>query len=227
MVQPTTIPRLVRGEWVPMTYEEFLAWIPDGLQGEWVDGKGMIFVTSSERHVRFLLLFTNLLSAYIDLFQLGRVIPAPFQMRLEGRPSGREPDLMVVLTRHLDRVRRYWLDGPADFVMEFVSEHTAQNDLRDKVREYEAAGVPEYVAVETREGRDGVLFLRLDPHGHLQEVQADEQGRLHSRVLPGFWFDPAWLLEEPLPTALTLLRRISPEAWRRLVDAGEENGVGG
>jgi Uma2 family endonuclease len=222
MVQPATLPPLVRGEWVPMSYETFLEWAPEGLQGEWVDGKGMIFVTSSERHVRFLLLFTNLLSAFVDAFQLGRVIPAPFQMRLGVRPSGREPDLMVVLTKNLDRVRRYWLEGPADFVIEFVSEHTADNDLRVKVGEFEAARVPEYVAVETREGRDGVYFYRLDEGGRLRTVEPDRDGRLHSTVLPGFWFDPRWLMEDPLPTALALLRRISPEAWLRLVSEGEE-----
>jgi Uma2 family endonuclease len=223
MVQPATRPPLVRGEWVPMSYEEFLEWVPDGTLGEWVDGEAMILVTSSERHVRYLLLFTNLLSAYVDVFGLGRVFPAPFQMRLSFRPSGREPDLMVVLNRHLDRVRRLWLEGPADLVMEFVSEHTADNDLRIKLHEFETAGVPEYVTVETREGRDGVQFRRRDEHGRLALVEPDERGRYHSEVLPGFWFDPAWLTEEPLPKALTLLRRISPEAWRRLVEEGERD----
>ncbi len=221
MVQPATRPPLVRGEWFPMSYDEFLEWLPDGLLGEWVDGKGMILVTSSERHVRFLLLFANLLSAYVDLFQIGRVLQAPFQMRLEFRPSGREPDLMVVLSPHLDRIRRLWLEGPADLIMEFVSEHTADNDLRIKLREFETAGVPEYLAIETREGRHGTWFYRLDDSGKLRLVEPDDQGRLHSEVIPGFWFDPAWLTEEPLPNALTLLRRISPEAWRRLVAEGD------
>jgi hypothetical protein len=26
MAQPSTLPPLVRGEWIPMTWEEFLAW---------------------------------------------------------------------------------------------------------------------------------------------------------------------------------------------------------
>jgi Uma2 family endonuclease len=218
MVQPTTLPPLVRGEWVPMTYEEFLEWIPDGLQGEWVDGRGMIFVTSGERHVRRSRLLVNLLSAFVEIFKLGEVFPAPFQMRLDVRPSGREPDLMVVLTAQLDRVRRYWLEGPADFVVEFVSEHTAENDLRDKLGEYEAAGVPEYLAIETREGRDGVWFHRLDENGRYQVVAPDPEGRYHSVVLPGFWFDPAWFRQDPLPNPLALLRRIAPEVWRRLVE---------
>jgi Uma2 family endonuclease len=219
MAQPTTLPPLVRGEWVPMTYEEFLEWIPDGLQGEWVDGRGTIFVTTSERHVRFLVLFTRLFSTYVDLFQLGRVIPAPFQMRLDVRPSGREPDLMVVLTAHLDRVRRYWLEGPADFAVEFVSEHTAESDLRDKLREYEAAGVPEYLAIETREGRDGVWFHRLDENGRYRRVEPDNRGRYHSAVLPGFWFDPAWFRQDPLPTAEDLLLEIAPDAYEAWITA--------
>jgi hypothetical protein len=73
MVQPATLPPLIRGEWVPMSWEEFLDWAPDGAQTEWVDGRGMIRVTTSERHVGVLLLLTRLVATYFDLFGLGWV----------------------------------------------------------------------------------------------------------------------------------------------------------
>ncbi len=42
MVQSSTLPPLVRGKWYPMTYEEFLAWAPDGLRTEWTDGEELV-----------------------------------------------------------------------------------------------------------------------------------------------------------------------------------------
>jgi hypothetical protein len=43
-------------------------------------------------------------------------------------------------------------------------------------------------------------------------------------VLPGFWFDPTWFWQDPLPNPLAILRRISPEAWCRLVEEVEAEG---
>ena len=219
MTPPTTLPPLVRGQWLPMTYEEFLAWKPDGLQGEWVDGKGIIFVTTSERHVRVQRLLVNLLTTFLDVFGLGEVFSAPFQMRLRSGASGREPDVMVVRREHLDRVQRHWLQGPADLVVELMSEESAGIDRRDKYFEYERAGVPEYLLVDTRVGRRGFEFYRLDAAATYHAVEPDEQGRYHSEVLPGFWLDPTWLWQDPLPKSEELMLQIAPNAYRRYLRA--------
>src|SRR5215211_1203556 len=135
-----------------MTYEEFLQWVPDGKQAEWVDGE-VILLTVNERHDAFTLLLIGLLSTYVHVFDLGRVLHAPFQMRLRFRPSGREPDILFLRKMHLDRIDRLWIEGPADLVIEFLSEQTARTDQFVKLREYEQAGVFEYVMIETRDGR--------------------------------------------------------------------------
>jgi Uma2 family endonuclease len=134
-------------------------------------------------------------------------------MRLGGRPSGRETDLMVVLDRHLHHVRRLWLEGPADFVVEGISESCAEIDLVEKLGEYGAAGVPEYLAVETREGRDDTSLYRLDDSGVLRPVTPDERGRLSSMVMPGFWLDPAWFRQDPLSDPDDLLYAIAGRAY--------------
>lgn len=219
MAQPPTLPPLVRGQWLPMTYEEFLAWKPDGLQGEWVDGKGIIFVTTSERHVRVQRLLVNLLTTFLNVFGLGEVFAAPFQMRLQSGASGREPDVMVVRREHLDRVQRHWLDGPADLVVELMSEESASIDRRDKYFEYERAGIPEYLLVDTRVGRRGFECYRLSAGGVYDAVVPDAQGRYHSQVLPGFWLDPNWLWQDPLPRPEELLLQIAPDAYRRYLRA--------
>jgi Uma2 family endonuclease len=215
MNRPPVLPPFVRGEWIPMTSEEFDAWAPEGPIAEWVDGKGIIFVTSSARHVRIGSLLKTLLRLFVDLTGVGEVLDAPFEMRLRDGGSRRESDILVVLPEHADRVRCHWLEGPADLVFELVSEFSVQNDLVEKRREYEAASIPEYVTVDTGEGHETLTYLRLDTAGRYQEVQPDAQGRFWSAVLPGFLLQPVWLWQDPLPRPEELLLEIAPEAYRR------------
>jgi Uma2 family endonuclease len=215
MVQQTTLPRLVRGEWVPITSEEFDAWVPDGMQAEWVDGKGIIFVSTSTLHGELAVFFTELLRHYLLLFDLGRVFAAPVELRLPSSGQRREPDIFVVLTPHLYRVKRMWVDGPADFVVEFVSEWTAREDRVVKFRAYAAAGVREYLLIDTREGKTGIEFYRLGDNGQYHALEPDAQGRFHSVVLPGFWFDASWFHLDPLPRTESLLLEIAPDAYER------------
>jgi Uma2 family endonuclease len=195
-----------------MTYEEFLEWVPDGKQAEWVDGK-VIVLTVNERHDGFTLLLIALLSTYARVFDLGRVLHSPFQMRLRFRPSGREPDVMFLRKDHLDRIAWLWIEGAADFVIDFLSEQTAQTDLITKLGEYEQAGVFEYVIIETRDGRDGITMYRLGTDGRYFTVEPDAGGRLHSEMLPGFWLDPRWFQQDPLPTPEQLMFEIAPASY--------------
>ena len=70
MVQQPTLPKLVRGEWVPMTSEAFDLWVPDGMQAEWVEGEGIIFVSTSTLYGELAVFFTELLRRYLLLFAL-------------------------------------------------------------------------------------------------------------------------------------------------------------
>jgi Uma2 family endonuclease len=215
MAQTTTLPPLVRGQWIPMTSEEFDAWVPEGMQAEWVDGKGMIFVSTSTLHGRLSDYLADLLRRYVLLFDLGEVYTAPVELRLPPRGERREPDVFVVLTPDLGRVRRMWVDGPAALVVEFVSEHSVREDRVVKLQAYAAAGVREYLIVDAREERVGVDFYRLNAVGACERIEPDAEGRYHSEVLPGFWLDPAWLRQDPLPVVEDLLLEIAPEAYER------------
>jgi Uma2 family endonuclease len=223
MVQPSTLPPLVRGEWIPMTYEEFLAWAPHGPRTEWRDGEGIVYMTNSDRHQALILLVASLLETFARLFGLGRVSMAPYAMLL--RPGGphREPDVLFVRTEHLDHWTSQRLHGPADLAVEVLSEDTASEDRGRKRAEYEALGVAEYLLLDARPGRQEFAYLRLDADGRYQAVEPDGQGRYHSGMLPGFWIDPTWFWQDDLPSSLTLLRRISPEGWRRLVQEIERD----
>jgi Uma2 family endonuclease len=196
-----------------MSYEEFLAWAPVGARTEWTDGEGIVYVTAGDRHQAMILFAASLLGEFVRLFGLGRVSIAPYPMEL--RPGGphREPDVLFVATAHLDRWTPRRLKGPADLAFEFLSEDTAAEDRGRKRREFEMLGVPEYVMADSRPRRYDLEYLRLDAAGHYQDVEPDSQGRYHSAVVPGFWLDPEWFRQDPLPSVTSIMLELAPEAY--------------
>jgi len=215
MVQQTTLPRLVRGEWLPMTYEQFLAWAPDGMRTEWTDGEGIVYMTTSDRHQAIVLLMASVLDGFVRLFGLGRVSFAHYPMKFWPDGPHREPDVLFVATDHLDRWSEQRLHGPAGFAFEALSEDTAGEDRGRKRNQFEALGVPEYVMADSRPGRHTFVYLRRNAAGHYEDVEPDQDGRYHSEVIPGFWLDPRWFRQDPLPTAEQLLLQVAPDEYRR------------
>ncbi len=216
MVQSVSLPPVVRGQSFPMTWEEFLDWSPDEGQSEWVAGKGIAYVSNSERHVGILVFLSELLGRYVRVLDLGRLFVDSMLLRLPTRPSGRMPDLFVVGKGDLNRIQHQWVDGPALLAVEIVSEESAARDLVEKRAEYERAGIQEYLTIDARPGHDGVTYLRLDAAGQYQPITPDAQGRRHSAARPGFWRDPEWFGQETLPEVDDLLFEIAPatyEAW--------------
>jgi len=213
-----------------MSFEEFVRWVPDGVQAEWVDGE-VIILTVSLRHAELSILLASFLKSFVSMLGLGDAYHAPFLMRARAGGPGREPDIFVVLHEHRDRFKRIMIEGPVDVAVELLSEETARTDRVRKLREYEAAGVSEYLIVEAREGREGFWFHRLDAEGRYQPVQPDAASRYHSTLLPGLWLDPRWFAEDPLPSAERLLLEVAPEAYLERIAALrgeiEERGGGG
>jgi Uma2 family endonuclease len=174
-------------------------------------------MSNSARHERVLDFLRALISVYLMVTGRGELFSTSMLMRLPIRPSGRMPDLFVVLAEHRDRVLKQWHEGAADFGLEVLSESSTTRDLREKLHEFEMAGLPEYVVADGRERGGTFLWHRLGRNMKYGLTEPDAQGRYHSEVLPGFWLDPAWLQEEPFPNPLLLIRQIVPDAWRRLI----------
>jgi Uma2 family endonuclease len=192
-----------------VSWEEFLDWAR-GIEGraEWVDGEIIELMPESLRNFDLIDFLIDLLKLHVRQHDLGRVYFLEILMRLERRPSGRMPDILFVANEHLDRRRGTFLDGPADLVVEVVSRDSETRDRRDKLSEYEAAGIPEYWLIDPRPGQQRFLPFALSATGRYEPIAPDAQGRVHSAAIPGFWLDPAWLWQEPLPDTLSLLKLI-------------------
>ena len=204
---------VVKGQRYDMTYEEWLERVPENILSEWVDGEVIVFMPPSELHQDLAGFLFVLVSWYARTLGLGKAIIAPFEMRLSNRLS-REPDIVFVAREHIHRLDGKRLAGPADLAVEVVWPDSVTRDRREKLAEYDEAGVREYWLVDTRPGHEDTRFFQRSAAGRFEPAAADADGRYRSAVLPGFWFRPDWLWQEPLPDPVALLPIIAPEAWR-------------
>lgn len=208
MVQQAISSRPAEDVRLRMSYDEFLTLIDEDAHAEWVDGAVIVFMPPKTKHERLSRLFAALFGLYAEYFGLGEVFIAPYEMVLQPGKLSREPDLLFVAREHADRITAARLIGPADLVIEIISDSSVTRDRETKFAEYQAAGIPEYWLFDPRPGHEWLRPYALASDGAYQPIAPDSAGRYHSTVIPGFWLDPAWLWQDPLPDTLTLLKRI-------------------
>ena len=188
-----------------MTYEEFLAWADEDTLAEWVDGEVVMSSPASSRHQEIVGFLSTVIGMFVRQRELGVAMLAPFQMKLLD--SGREPDLIFVAARHVDRLRNTYLDGPADLAIEVLSPESVSRDRGEKFYEYARGGVPEYWLIDPL--RKWAEFYRLGALGLYEPIFSGREGIFHSEAVPGFWLRVEWLWQEPLPSSLRILGEIA------------------
>jgi Uma2 family endonuclease len=190
-----------------VSYSDFLIGADAGEHVEWVDGKVVEMSPVSQEHSDVGLFLLRLISAFVEAGRLGKVFYGPFQMKSGPELPGRSPDILFVARQNLVRLKRLHLEGPADLVIEIVSERCRQLDSVEKLREYEKGGVPEYWVVDP--ARSEALFYHLEFKGRYRPTAIEPDGVFRSRALPGMWIQTGWLWQKPLPAVMDVLR-----TWR-------------
>lgn len=185
-----------------MSYEEFLEWAGEDTYAEWVNGEVIIPMPPRNIHQTTLGFLHELLSLFVRLFNLGKVGIAPFEVKLPGG-SSREPDIFFVATENLNRLTEERLVGPPDLIVEIISPDSVHRDRHDKFREYRAAGVREYWIIDPRPDKHRADFFRLDEQGEYELYATEDNERVESQVLSGFWLRPAWLWQANTLNPLT------------------------
>lgn len=187
-----------------MTFEEFLAWDGEATMAEWVDGEVFVMSPAAKQHQEIIAFLIKVLGLYVEVNDLGILLPAPFVMRVPGTGRGREPDLLFVIRERADLIKRTYLDGAADLVVEVVSPESIGRDRGEKFVEYEAAGIKEYWLLDP--DREQAEFYELGADGRYRSVAPIEEV-YHSQIVTGFFLRPAWLWRNPAPT-LEALREL-------------------
>src|SRR5215207_5743909 len=203
-VQPASLPtRPWPAE--PMSYEEFLAAADEDTHAEWVSGRVLSMSPVSLEHARLSVLLLKMIGYHADLRDLGELCHDPFQMKTGPDLPGRAPDIIFVAKENLGRLKRHFLDGPADLVVEIISPDSRGRDRGEKFYEYEEGGVKEYWLID--EPRKRADFYRLGADSRFQTMEVQSNGRFESSILQGFWLNVSWLWEQPLPTLPQVLER--------------------
>lgn len=215
MQRTPTIPVRTQASAPPrMSFDAFMKTY-EGRFAEWVDGEVIEFMPASSTHQALLNFLNHLIDLYAKLFNLGTVQLAPYAMRATPGGSLRGPDLMFIATENITRRTEKYLAGPADLVVEIVSPESVHRDRDEKYHEYARGGIREYWVIDSRPNRHRADFHRLLPEGHYELFATEDDERVESAVLPGFWLNPAWLWEagerDPLLTLMEI-RGLSPAA---------------
>jgi Uma2 family endonuclease len=85
-----------------------------------------------------------------------------------------------------------------------MSETSRDIDLNEKLRDYERAGVREYVVVLVGEPRIAWFVRDGD---RLRALDADSDGVYRSKAFPGLWLDGAALLQRDVARLAQILRQ--------------------
>lgn len=190
-----------------MSYEAFLNWA-DGRHAEWVAGEVILIMSpASRRHQLLVQFLVAVLTEWGEAHDLGIVLSAPFQMKLNTVSSGSEPDVLFVAQEHLDRLTPTYLNGPADIVIEIISSESREQDEVTKLREYAQGGVREYWLLDPE--REEVTFYVQSAGGGYQAGAIDPEGIYYSPLLAGLGLRIAWLWQDPLPTLRTVRNVLS------------------
>lgn len=207
MIEKTAAPTALT-----MTYEEYLQWCDEDVHAEWVDGEVIVFMPAKDEHQTIWDFLHRLLGDYVELLGLGKVQSAPFEVKLwRGGPS-REPDIFFLKKENLHRLTSDRLSGPPDLIVEIISRDSVRRDRDTKFREYAQAGVSEYWIIDSRPGFHWAAFYRLSEDNQYELVATEDDERVESSVVSGFWLNPAWLWMVNKPNVMLTVVRTSPEA---------------
>jgi len=181
MVMPADhMPGPEQGHW---TYKDYAALPDDGHRYEIVDGVLYMAPSPNRGHQNAAFEIASYLRTHVKLTGLGQVYIAPFDVELNPGTVV-QPDVVVVLNQHLDRITESRIIGAPDLVVEVSSPGTVGYEREKKQRAYALAGVSEYWIADPWSRT--VEVLTLEENGYRSLGVFEGKSVLPSEVVPDF-----------------------------------------
>lgn len=172
------------------TAEEFLALPEDDRRLELLDGQIVVTPPPVVRHQGVATLLGVSLFPFVAPFG-GRVFSAPVGVAVD-RVNVLQPDFVLLLPEHLDRVGLKLVEGPPDLVAEISSPSTRGRDRLFKRALYERFGVAEYWIVDL--DHHLIEVYRLGESGYGEPVRFGRGDMITTPLLPEWSAEVDWLL---------------------------------
>lgn len=175
----------------PLTYKTLLDMPDDGNKYEIIGGELFVTAAPAEPHQWALSQLITELNIHVRANNLGRVYPAPVDVRLEPHEIV-QPDIIFISRERLHIYQGSVVEGPPDLVVEILSPSTRKRDETIKLAPYARTGVREYWMVDI-DARTIIMYVQSTAGG-FERVESVEGG-IRSAVLPGFELDDDALVE--------------------------------
>jgi Uma2 family endonuclease len=149
---------------------------------EFDNGTIEVLPLPTKSHQIVVLFLYELLKAFITGRSGGRVLVAPYRLRV---PTGkyREPDVMYLTPEQDARAGDMFAES-AELVMEVVSPDAEERDYVKKRRDYADLGIPEYWIVDRIEQQ--IVVLRLENGDYVEHGRFGPGRQATSYHLTGF-----------------------------------------
>lgn len=194
-------------EEMPVTFDKYYELAEESRKVHLIDGKVIRDSPAIPKHGLVLFWIARLVGDYVEHLDLGIVNGGATAVRLTNYQSP-EPDVFFISKERLAIHGENYVDGPPDLCIEVTSKSTRKLDRGRKLVLYADHGVQEYWIIDPL-GNTVEIFENMN--GEWRLIQPDEQGRLHSKVLPGFWLKAEGLIGETLPPVSSALQEILAE----------------
>ena len=174
-----------------LTYDDYLA-LPETMQRyEVIDGKLIMEPAPLFGHQWHSRKIFQPMANYVDKNLLGIVVYAPVDIMISRAPlRTRQPDVLYISFERIAQVglddmeELPFLDIAPDLVVEIVSPSESQQNVSDKLADYQRMGVDECWLVRSREGTIEVVQFISDSSRIVERFSND--ARVQSHVLLGW-----------------------------------------
>ncbi len=134
-----------------LTYEDYVNFPNDGNRHEIIDGEHFMTPSPQTRHQIVSKNLQWILETYARETGLGHVLFAPVDVVLSDTTVA-QPDILLVRKEREHIIKRNFIEGPPDLIIEILSPGGERLDRQTKMKSYALLGVPEnwIVDFETR-----------------------------------------------------------------------------
>jgi Uma2 family endonuclease len=151
---------------IPRSAVDIYRMLPEGTRCEVIFNELIMSPAPTPQHQLLLSDLHALLYMYLKGAGIGKVVPSPIDVYLEGVDSVVQPDMIVLLNQNLDMIKTDGIYGSPDVAIEILSSNRAYDTKRKRAL-YEKAGVKEYFMIDPE--NKSTTLLTLDASGQYQQ----------------------------------------------------------